>query len=156
MLSINLIDKMNYFRFLFQSSNQHGVHSPFVFNYLTKAIYRPHRNTRNRKRYFIDQSISYFKPKNIVDIRHSDTLDIKATFDMLIFLPNQLDLVLNNELIEDFKNDTVGIIDCRKSSKDDYLKIYQHPKTTVVLHFYWYIVFFARKEQQKELFFLRL
>jgi|SRR5690606_6576165 len=147
---------MNYFRFLFQSSNQHGVHSPFVFNFLTKSIYRPYRNTRKRKKYFIDQSISYFKPKNIVDFRHTTPSDINTTLDMLIFRPNQLDTVLQNDLIDCFTNDTVGIIDCRKSSKNDYEKLCQHPKTTVVLHFYWYIVFFIRKEQQKELFFLRL
>jgi len=147
---------MNYFRFLLQSTNQHGVHSPFVFNYLTKAIYRPYRNTRKRKKHFIDQSISYFKPKNIVDFRHTTPSNINTTLDMLIFLPNQLDIVLQNGLIDCFTNDTVGIIDCRNAVKNDYEKLQQHPKITVVLHFYSYIVFSTRQEQRKELFFLRL
>ncbi len=149
--------KMNYFQFLFRSSNQHGVHSPFVFNYLTKGLYRPYRNTYSRKKHFIEQTIQYFQPDNIVDFRTEKTTDLPETIDLVIIRSNQLETSDFLNFIDSFHNDTTGIIDCRNLAEKRLAeKLLQHPKITVVLHFYWYIVFFVRKEQQKELFFLRL
>jgi|SRR5690554_1273993 len=147
---------MNYLQFLFKSTNQHGVHSPFVFGYLTKALYHPYRSTTLRKENFIDQTIQYFAPKIIIDLRDSAPQEIKRPFDLIIFPPHQLDAVLQSDTINHFNNDTVAIIDCRQTAKKPYNKLLEHPKVTVVLHFYWYIVFFVRQEQPKELFFLRL
>ena len=31
---------LSYLRFLVRSTNQHGVHSPFVYDFVTKGLYR--------------------------------------------------------------------------------------------------------------------
>ena len=38
-----------YIRFLFRSTNQHGVHSPFVFDLLTKCLYIKEETTAHKK-----------------------------------------------------------------------------------------------------------
>lgn len=35
----------SYIKFLFKSTNQHGVHSPFVYDLLTKCVYKKEQNT---------------------------------------------------------------------------------------------------------------
>jgi predicted O-methyltransferase YrrM len=35
-----LYQQRKYFRFLFKASNQHGVHSPFIYNLLTNCLYK--------------------------------------------------------------------------------------------------------------------
>jgi len=55
-----------YFKYLFASKNQYGVHSPFLFNYLTKGL------KKNRK-IDIDQAVSY--QKNLLQ----DNREIRVT-----------------------------------------------------------------------------
>lgn len=38
-----------YIKFLFRSTNQHGVHSPFVYNLLTKCLYSKKNNPNKKK-----------------------------------------------------------------------------------------------------------
>ncbi|MCW5515891.1 hypothetical protein [Muriicola sp. Z0-33] len=45
-------------RFLWCSTNQHGVHSPFVFNYLTQGIYK--KPAAKKEHEVLLKSISYF------------------------------------------------------------------------------------------------
>src|SRR5690606_39905822 len=136
---------------------QLGMTYHFIFNYLTKGLYHPYRNTYNRKKHFIEQTIQYFQPDNIVDFRTEKIIDLPETPDLVIIRSNQLETPDFSNFIDSFHNDTTGIIDCRNLAEKRLAeKLLQHPKITVVLHFYWYIVFFVRKEQQKELFFLRL
>ena len=41
---------VEYFKFLKKSTNQHGVHSPFVFNLVTKCLYK--RPTKEQKEFY--------------------------------------------------------------------------------------------------------
>ena len=45
-----------YCSFLWKSTNQHGVHSPFVYNIVTKCFY-------SKKKYFYDKKIRISKEK---------------------------------------------------------------------------------------------
>lgn len=39
----------SYLKFLWQSTNQHGVHSPFVFDFVTKGLYKKHDSNTIKK-----------------------------------------------------------------------------------------------------------
>src|SRR5690554_7401820 len=54
---------LNYFQFLFKSTNQHGVHSPFVYSYLTEGIYdsKKHYKSYKKKYRLLQATIEYFQ-----------------------------------------------------------------------------------------------
>ena len=80
-----------YFQFLLKSSNQHGVHSPFVYQLVTKCLYKKidknswktFQNSSNKllknkkiknshkKAKILLKLIHYFKPKNNLEITSS-------------------------------------------------------------------------------------
>ena len=78
-----------YFQFLLKSSNQHGVHSPFVYQLITQCLYKKidknswktFQNSNNellknlkishKKVRILLKLIHYFKPKNNLEIANS-------------------------------------------------------------------------------------
>ena len=167
---------MNYFRFLLKSTNQHGVHSPFVFNYLTKGIYqrKKYLNKRLGKTdLFLLKTLDYFQPSSICFLENTDAvkkLVRDSDFNRAIDKQQHLyDLVVADaksvtpEKLESFlcffHNDSIGIIDKRNkdfcsTSLDTLLE--NHIGITLVLNFYWFSLICIRKEQLKENFFLRM
>ena len=87
-----------YFQFLLKSSNQHGVHSPFVYQLVTKCLYKKidknswktFQNSSNKllknkkiknshkKAKILLKLIHYFKPKNNLEIANSLDLEVTA------------------------------------------------------------------------------
>ncbi len=88
-----------YFQFLLKSSNQHGVHSPFVYQLVTKCLYKKidknswktFQNSNNKllknlknknlisshkKVKILLKLIHYFKPKNNLEIASSLDLGV--------------------------------------------------------------------------------
>ncbi len=72
----------SYIKFLWNSKNEHGVHSPFVFDLVTKCIYDKTKfpeyshlkNNSKRVRSFY-RIIRYFKPKTILVIGNLTEID---------------------------------------------------------------------------------
>lgn len=77
--------------FLIKATNQHGVHSPFVYNLITKCIYNKTKckdylnilnykkehlqNTNNKAQKALFRLIQYFKPKNILELDQACNLN---------------------------------------------------------------------------------
>jgi len=94
---------IQYIKFLFKATNQHGVHSPFVYNLVTKCfydkrIYSDYKTISNYKKTLLKNSgttikrakllyriTNYFKPKNILEL--SSSLDITT---QVIILANPI------------------------------------------------------------------
>lgn len=164
----------DYFKFWINASNEHGVHSPFVFNLLTKGLYSsyPNQEKRTKKEQFIDRMIIYFQPKEITvlgfdmvkenikinNITNFNKNDIKKT-DFIVF-GNDTDCFPSiGQLIDNMYNNSVFILDRR--AKFDFVeeywqKVMVSPEVTVTLDFYYFGVAFIRKEQLKQNFNLRL
>jgi len=87
-----------YFQFLLKSSNQHGVHSPFVYQLITKCLYKKidkdswktfqtsnnkllkNKKIKNshKKAKILLKLIHYLKPKNNLEIANSLNLEVTA------------------------------------------------------------------------------
>jgi len=67
----------SYIKFILTSTNEHGVHSPFVYSLLTKCIYKKqHKDTKqhlmSKKKQIIPYKIaSYFKSNEILVVSNS-------------------------------------------------------------------------------------
>ncbi len=163
-----------YFKFWLSASNEHGVHSPFVFNLLIKGIYTSHSKWSDisKKKQFLDRMITYFKPKEITVLgfdtaKESGIAQEVVNFDMnngktsdfIIFGNNTDNLPSQEKLIQVMHNDSVFILDRRNKQifvEDYWQKIVALPEITVTLDFYYFGVAFKRKEQLKQNFNLRL
>jgi predicted O-methyltransferase YrrM len=74
----------SYIKFLWNSKNEHGVHSPFVFDLVTKCFYDKTKYTEysllknnSKKIRLLFRIIRYFKPKTILEIGNPTELDTK-------------------------------------------------------------------------------
>src|SRR5690606_457266 len=69
---------LNYLQFLIKSTNQHGVHSPFVFQYITKGLYSKKRFVKNlpKNMKWVLQSLQYFQPDKV----YCNSNEIKQLF----------------------------------------------------------------------------
>ena len=158
----------HYLQFWLRSTNQHGVHSPFVYNYLTKGLYPalPGTQKQEKAQLWLEKSIRYFKPETIYALdkeakslagnypaKHtasSDAAEVivakqtpagqSAILNTVRHMgPRQLLLFYNNSYDAAFQ----------KQLRDD-------ETITLVLDFYYGSLLSRRTEQLKENFFLRL
>jgi len=157
---------ISYLNFLLRSTNAHGVHSPFVFNYLTQCLYTHPKFSKNKLENIILKSISYFNSKNIwledeslgntLNLSSLPSLNTTAPQDLMVFKKLELQVVL--EMISNKKvhNDTLFIVQSLKKNRVEWEKIRVHPKITVSIDSFSLGIFFIRKEQVKEHFTIRL
>lgn len=55
----------DYLRFWFKATNQHGIHSPFVYRFVTKGLYSKHKYSRSNSLNTFFKCIDYFKPNSL-------------------------------------------------------------------------------------------
>ncbi len=161
---------LSYLRFLLKSTNAHGVHSPFVFNYVTQCLYGQKRYSRDK---FIDvllKSIHFFNALNIHIENNKDLKSkIQEAFESVNFDKHPTDILffgqLNNSsfysLLKDGKlhNDSIILIDSihENSGKEaDWNELIQSPEITVSIDMFYCGAIFIRKEQVKQHFIIRI
>ncbi len=107
-----------YLRFLSKSTNQHGVHSPFVYNLVTRCFY----NTEKRKAYIAIQSI-YKKAGIKIPVRYRTA---KLLNRILPYFEIKTGLVLTDSKVisEIISIDNSVKIDHNIQSKNNYDMIY--------------------------------
>ncbi|MBG6128752.1 hypothetical protein IWQ47_000556 [Aquimarina sp. EL_43] len=107
-----------YLRFLSKSTNQHGVHSPFVYNLVTQCFY----NTEKRKAYIAIKSI-YKKADKKIPVRYRTA---KLLNRILSYFDIKTGLVLTDSKVisEILSIDNLVEIDHNIQSKNDYDMIY--------------------------------
>lgn len=169
---MTLFKILTFIKFRFRATNQHGVHSPFVYRLLTKAIYPKQGPQTNKSRQILIKCIGYFKPENL-QFQASDQ-PLKKEFSSLLSTPLEgappYDLVyfgspqdpaLSTKLSrpEEWHNDTLFFIDKiseSKASRAYWKKLCTNEIVTVSIDFFYCGLLFFRKEQAKEHFMIRI
>ncbi|MFD0798263.1 hypothetical protein ACFQZJ_12395 [Maribacter chungangensis] len=156
-------------RFLLTATNQHGVHSPFVYNFVTKGLYRKGNRTLSVTENVLIKSISYFSYKKIGLVTDSNPLKktLNSIFDDLGYLTFPFDIIYVNEFIKPFKtigeayihNETMLLVEGIYSSKEHLARwnnLKKQAQVRVTIDLYHCGIVFFRREQAKEHFKIRI
>ena len=157
----------SYLQFLVKSTNQHGVHSPFVYNYITKGLYQHKKDfaISHKCNQWLLQSIQYFKPKAVY-LSDKTLLDsIKQTSIEITVELQTADLILEHytpenhtrilQTINNMSNSQLLLIATYSYSKAFINELRQNPDITLVVDFYYGCLISKRIEQPKQNFFIR-
>jgi len=109
---------ISYLKFLFHSKNEHGVHSPFVFDLVTKCFYDKSKypeysllNNNPKKIRLLFRIIRYFKPKTILEIGNPTELDTNIfSSEIISFEDFEKNKLFNNDKTFDYRLSTIDFI----------------------------------------------
>ncbi|MSP85022.1 MAG: hypothetical protein EXR18_04240 [Flavobacteriaceae bacterium] len=157
-----------YLQFLWNSKNEHGVHSPFVFLLVTHCFYDktklnpylPNLETNTKKVRFINRLFHYFQFQDGIYISenkksHPSKVDF-IFIDIAYLIKNNIEL---DEIIALANNETCIIFENPHYSKENETKwksVFTNPNFKVTIDTYWYGLAFIRKQQVKEHFIIRV
>lgn len=158
----------SYLKFLLKSTNEHGVHSPFIFNYLTKCLYKKPRKSKSKTLDILIKSINYFGFDNInITGNASYKKELQEHFSNLNFDSPIIDILFletsrNLETVfseHEFHNDSLIVFNEIHRSKSEFVSwsnFIKFEKITVSIDLYYCGLIFIRKEQRKEHFFIQI
>lgn len=155
---------LKYIQFLFSSTNHHGVHSPFVYNFVTKCLYKKERFGQSKSISVLLKSIAYFTPESIritdkdvenIIVRENNTKIVHPPYDLVYYkYPDTEDFI---ELQK--HNNTVVIVDniyLNKKKEKVWQNVKNLPFVIVTVDMFYCGAVFFRKEQEKEHFKIRI
>lgn len=160
-----------YLRFILSSTNQHGVHSPFMYAYVTKCLYQRSKFKGGKNIKSLFKSIVFFKARNIFIPSNEDALidRIKEAFPNIetnqqpadiIYLHTPNNVLFANILKEGtYHNDSMVWIDKIHYNKENtclWEALKNHAKVTVSVDLFYCGALFFRREQAKEHFKIRI
>ena len=154
----------SYLKFLIKSQNQHGLHSPFVYDFITKGLYQQEiknndlLNLNELKNLSKKQLIIFTKIVNYFEIKH-------INFDVNSFIKNEnktykllftKDLSsLKNINFKRLNSHHIILIDAIYQHKKEWQKLINLQDVTVTIDLFYFGLIFFRKEQVKEHFIIR-
>lgn len=154
----------SYLKFLIQSTNHHGVHSPFVFDYLTKGLYaqkRKFKKNNSLPERIILSTIAYFNCINVYAEDEGILKKIRENFKekALNKQDDCNDLIIVRHTEELYKIQHLmhpqSLVIFQAPSKKNRRDILQNKNFRLILNFHHTIVISNRKEQQPQTFYLR-
>lgn len=161
----------SYIAFLIRSTNQHGVHSPFVYHFLTQCMYRRYPGRFARTQKIILKSILYFNYNSVGLLSTGQELweVIKAEYEGISFDNPPYDLYIVgrgqlarfdfDSLYNQYHNDSMILIEgIRKTDTDleRWNDLRADPRISVSIDYYFGGILFLRKEQEKQHFRIRI
>lgn len=175
---------LKYIYFLAKSTNQHGVHSPFVYDFITKCLYSRKKidgkefysatiEGINPKQYnLLLKSMRYFGVKTVfVDSENLKNAILGAGIDVsvdvklkdnqkydIIFLQNISQPSNITSLLTYMHNNSVLIINnlYKNTPTLAWQEFTSHPQVTACINIFTQGYIFIRNEQGKEFFYIRV
>lgn len=160
---------LSYLPFLFSATNQHGVHSPFVYAYVTKCLYKKNKLQLAVPLKTLLKSIAYFGYGTVRLLENDKVLEktVKANCPTISFTHNRSDVIFGsiinfeiNDIDSDkLQNNTMLILDdIHKNRKnlENWEALKEQDEVRVTLDLFFCGVVFFRKEQAKEHFKIRI
>lgn len=166
---------ISYLKFLIKSTNQHGVHSPFIYNFVTRCLYnkqlvKPREFANYPAMMSRKQFISLLKIIRYLEVKAIFTDEKELSINENCSLVTQLQTATTYDLIFinypkenlDFylnyvHNDSIFIINNihRKENEPLWRKLIENEKVTACIDVYYQGYIFIRREQPKEVFYIR-
>lgn len=163
---------LSYLKFLWHSKNEHGVHSPFIFKYVTQCLYAKKKHSKDKAQNVVLKSLGYFQCQSFTNVPSSKDFEseVKKNFPTISVEPISVDLIYISDFTEDVllayiinnkkvRNDSVvilGNIYKNRKSANLWEKLKESDKIKVTVDMYHCAALFFRKEQVKEHFKIRI
>ncbi|MDP5106674.1 MAG: hypothetical protein NWQ31_10960 [Polaribacter sp.] len=159
---------ISYFKFLLKSTNQHGVHSPFVYNFVTKGLYKKENTIVDFKEYSALKNLSKKEQKVLSKVIRYFKIDefkfeLKTSKNSLdknhkLFFINQIESLIdfNFTTLNSKQIIVVHGIHQQKETTLRWQEIIKNKEATVTIDLYYFGIIFIRKKQAKEHFILRI
>ncbi|WP_296636795.1 hypothetical protein [Polaribacter sp.] len=158
---------ISYLKFLIKSTNQHGVHSPFVYNFVTKGLYTKNTKSPLTKKYselktlsskeikVLSKTITYFNVDEIFFQNNLSNLQLNQLDKReLVFLNDLKQLQLINLSTHFFI--VAQNIYKDKKSYTTWLNYLEKTENIVTIDTFTYGIIFFRPQQAKEHFIIRV
>lgn len=162
---------LKHFKFLLKSTNQHGVHSPFVYSYLTEGIYANKKSYKGykKKRRLLQATIDYFGIKEVIGVPEFKVLVNKSNtkkqtndnYSRLLYIANVALLSSESllQIVAAADKDTIIYINTPYESakaNENWQQLQSNNSFNVSIDFFIAGILFTREEQIKEHFALRM
>jgi|SRR5690606_24147282 len=151
-----------YLQFLLKSTNEHAVHSPFVFNYITKGIYKSKLVVKNNKSLtWLLRSVVYFNDitffyqnltKDFDEIKTATSIS-NAKIIVEEYQSTKIDHI--NGIIQNLKNDQILLLILNNYPKSFMNNLRANKDLILVVDFYYGCLISKRTEQPKQNFYIR-
>ena len=156
---------ISYLKFLIKSTNQHGVHSPFIYNFVTRCLYnkqlvKPREFANYPAMMSRKQFISLLKIIRYLEVKAIFTDEKELSINENCSLVTQLqtattyDLIFINYLKENLDFLIINNIH-QKENELLWRKLIENEKVTACIDVYYQGYIFIRREQPKEVFYIR-
>lgn len=163
-----LFKLQSYVKYIVRATNEHDVHSPFVFNFLTQALYQKPKLSKDKTLDILLKSSRYFNIRRARIIGNEGytaklvekhpILGQEAPLDV-IYVEHMEKEPLSLVSAEDVHNDSLVLINhIRKDSHafHAWRTLIEWPQISVSIDFYSCGMIFFRKEQEKQHFTIRI
>ncbi|GGW33587.1 hypothetical protein GCM10007383_18340 [Arenibacter certesii] len=161
---------ISHIKFRLTATNQHGVHSPFVYSFVTKSLYQPPYYKTSKSTAILLKAIDHFAIKDVQLIGDNEEIkkqlsrkdiSISDSTVTLICLESVSQRILDKYVLEnsEIRNGSIIYIPDiyrNKERNDFWQSIIKLEKVTVSMDMFYGGLLFFRKEQAKEEFKIRV
>ena len=167
---------INYFKYYFNASNGkgHGVHSPFVFNFIRSVLnnkeLKQEADYSNKYRALVTRMVAYYMPVSVMELEATPSSKVKVLEEIanadsigLLYIKhiNNAEDLKNyfNAALKKINTQSILIFDNIHNSKEmenswEAIKMHNEVKLTIDLYKLG-IVFFRQEQLEKENFIIR-